>query len=72
MALQIYVTDVAGLHSGVNPVSGPLPGGATGRLIEGGALAAPLAVGETLRLDNRHIVPALPSDTTLVIVPTSV
>ena len=36
----IYVTDVAGLHSGVNPVSGTFSVGATGRLIEGGALAA--------------------------------
>jgi PmbA protein len=37
----VYVTDVAGLHSGVNPVSGTFSVGATGRLIEGGALAAP-------------------------------
>jgi PmbA protein len=37
----IYVTDVAGLHSGVNPVSGTFSVGATGRLIQGGALAAP-------------------------------
>jgi PmbA protein len=36
----VYVTDVAGLHSGVNPVSGTFSVGATGRLIEGGALAA--------------------------------
>jgi PmbA protein len=36
----VYVTDVAGLHSGVNPVSGTLSVGATGRLISGGALAA--------------------------------
>jgi PmbA protein len=35
----IYVTDVAGLHSGVNPVSGTFSVGATGRLISGGALA---------------------------------
>ncbi len=35
----VYVTDVAGLHSGVNPVSGTFSVGATGRLIEGGALA---------------------------------
>jgi PmbA protein len=38
----LYVTDVAGLHSGVNPVSGPFSVGASGRLIEGGALAAPV------------------------------
>lgn len=37
----VYVTDVAGLHSGVNPVSGTFSVGATGRLIENGALAAP-------------------------------
>jgi PmbA protein len=36
----VYVTDVAGLHSGVNPVSGTFSVGATGRLIEDGALAA--------------------------------
>jgi PmbA protein len=37
----VYVTDVAGLHSGVNPVSGTFSVGATGRLIAGGELAAP-------------------------------
>jgi PmbA protein len=36
----VYVTDVAGLHSGVNPVSGTFSVGATGRLISGGELAA--------------------------------
>jgi len=35
----IYITDVAGLHSGVNPVSGIFSVGATGRLISGGELA---------------------------------
>jgi PmbA protein len=38
----LYVTDVAGLHSGVNPISGTFSVGATGRLIEGGELAAPV------------------------------
>jgi PmbA protein len=38
----VYVADVAGLHSGVNPVSGTFSVGATGRLISGGQLAAPL------------------------------
>ena len=38
----LYVTDVAGLHSGVNPVSGTFSVGAAGRLIENGALAAPV------------------------------
>ena len=37
----IYVTDVAGLHSGVNPVSGSFSVGATGRVISGGELAEP-------------------------------
>jgi PmbA protein len=35
----MYVTDVAGLHSGVNPVSGTFSVGATGRAISGGELA---------------------------------
>ena len=38
----LYVTDVAGLHSGVNPISGTFSVGATGRLIEGGELGAPV------------------------------
>jgi PmbA protein len=38
----LYVTDVAGLHSGVNPVSGIFSVGASGRLIEGGELGAPV------------------------------
>ena len=38
----LYVTDVAGLHSGVNPVSGTFSVGATGRLIEGGELGTPV------------------------------
>ena len=38
----LYVTDVAGLHSGVNPVSGLFSVGASGRLIEGGALGSPV------------------------------
>jgi PmbA protein len=36
------VTDVAGLHSGVNPVSGTFSVGASGRLIENGELGAPV------------------------------
>jgi PmbA protein len=35
----LYVTDVAGLHSGVNPVSGTFSVGATGLVISGGELA---------------------------------
>ncbi len=38
----LYVTDVAGLHSGVNPISGTFSVGATGRLIEGGELGTPV------------------------------
>ena len=37
----IYITDVAGLHSGVNPVSGTLSVGASGIEISGGELAEP-------------------------------
>ena len=36
------MTDVAGLHSGVNPVSGTFSVGASGRLIENGEAAAPV------------------------------
>ncbi|HKP21136.1 MAG TPA: TldD/PmbA family protein [Thermoleophilaceae bacterium] len=38
----LYVTDVAGLHSGVNPVSGTFSVGASGRLIENGRLGMPV------------------------------
>ena len=38
----VYVNDVAGLHSGVNPVTGVFSVGASGRLIEGGELAGPV------------------------------
>ena len=38
----LYVTDVAGLHSGVNPVSGTFSVGASGRLIENGEASAPV------------------------------
>jgi PmbA protein len=38
----LYVMDVVGLHSGVNPVSGTFSVGATGILIEGGELAEPV------------------------------
>ena len=36
------MNDVAGLHSGVNPVTGQFSVGASGRLIEGGELAGPV------------------------------
>lgn len=38
----VYVTEVAGLHSGVNPVTGRFSVGATGRSIRAGELAEPL------------------------------
>jgi PmbA protein len=38
----VYVTDVAGLHSGVNPVSGVFSVGASGLTISGGELAEPV------------------------------
>lgn len=38
----LYVSSVAGLHSGVNPVSGTFSVGATGRLIENGELGRPV------------------------------
>jgi PmbA protein len=37
----LYVMSVAGLHSGVNPVSGSFSVGATGRIIRDGELAEP-------------------------------
>jgi PmbA protein len=38
----IYVTDVAGLHSGVNPVTGVFSVGASGRTIRNGQLSEPV------------------------------
>jgi PmbA protein len=38
----LYVTSVAGLHSGVNPVSGTFSVGASGRLIENGEPGGPV------------------------------
>jgi PmbA protein len=38
----VYVNDVAGLHSGVNPVTGVFSVGASGRAIEGGERGEPL------------------------------
>jgi len=38
----VYITEVAGLHSGVNPVTGRYSVGASGRGISGGELAEPL------------------------------
>jgi PmbA protein len=38
----LYVESVAGLHSGVNPVTGEISVGVTGRLIEGGEAGTPV------------------------------
>jgi PmbA protein len=38
----VYITEVAGLHSGVNPVTGRYSVGASGRLIRGGELSDPV------------------------------
>jgi PmbA protein len=38
----VYITEVAGLHSGVNPVTGNFSVGATGRTIQGGELGDPV------------------------------
>jgi PmbA protein len=38
----VFITDVAGLHSGVNPVTGVFSVGASGRTIRGGVLAEPV------------------------------
>lgn len=38
----VFVNDVAGLHSGVNPVTGVFSVGASGRMIRGGKLAEPV------------------------------
>jgi PmbA protein len=38
----VFVTDVAGLHSGVNPVTGVFSVGASGRIIRDGVLAEPV------------------------------
>jgi PmbA protein len=54
----IYVTDVAGLHSGVNPVSGVFSVGATGRVISGAELAEP-ADEFTIASDLRSMLAAI-------------
>ena len=38
----LYVESAAGLHSGVNPISGEISVGVTGRMIENGALGTPV------------------------------
>jgi PmbA protein len=60
----VYVTEVAGLHSGVNPVTGRYSVGATGKAIRAGELAEPLReftiAGELL--DTLAAVQAVGSD----------
>ena len=57
----LYVTSFAGLHSGVNAVSGDFSVGADGLLIQGGALGAPvreMTIASTLQrllLDIREV-----------------
>jgi PmbA protein len=57
----LYVTSFAGLHSGVNPVSGDFSVGADGLLIEGGAFGAPvreMTIASTIQrllLDIREV-----------------
>jgi PmbA protein len=57
----LLVFSLAGLHSGVNPVSGDFSVGVEGRLIRGGELAEPVSectLGSTLQrllLDIRHV-----------------
>ena len=60
----VLITEVMGLHSGVNPVSGDFSTGAEGRRITGGALAEPLrefTIASTLQR-MLHDVVAIGSD----------
>ena len=60
------VSDIAGLHSGVNPVSGDLSVGAEGRRISAGALAEGIkevTIGSTLQRMMADVV-AVGSDLT--------
>ena len=75
----VYVQDVSGLHSGVNPVSGDFSVGATGLVIRDGALAEPFreaTIASTLQrmlLDvtavgsDHRWLPGGPAGVTLVI-----
>ncbi len=59
-----YVQDVAGLHSGANPVSGDFSVGVTGLAIRGGELAEPFreaTVASTI-LDVLRSIVAVGSD----------
>jgi PmbA protein len=79
LADGVYVQDVSGLHSGVNPVSGDFSVGATGLMIRNGVLAEPFreaTIASTLQrmlLDvtavgsDHRWLPAGPAGVTLVI-----
>jgi PmbA protein len=54
----LYVEGVAGLHSGVNPVSGEISLGVTGRLIKGGSADAPVRE-VTMATDFAHLLDAI-------------
>ncbi len=52
VTLGVFVFSLAGLHSGVNPISGDFSVGVTGRMIRDGALAEPISectLGSTLQ-----------------------
>ncbi len=51
----LYVNSVAGLHSGVNPISGEISVGATGLMIEGGGLGTPVRE-VTIATDFAHLL----------------
>ncbi len=54
----LYVQDVSGVHSGVNPVSGDFSVGAEGLMIRGGALAEPvreLTIASTIQRMLQHV-----------------
>jgi PmbA protein len=60
----LYVQDLEGVHSGVNPISGDFSVGVTGLMVEGGALAQPVreaTVASTL-LDILNSIEAVGSD----------
>jgi PmbA protein len=64
----VYVTEVQGLHSGVNPVSGDFSTGIEGRVIRGGELAEPIrevTIASTLQRMLTDIV-AIGSDLTVM------
>ncbi|MEZ5320974.1 MAG: TldD/PmbA family protein [Microthrixaceae bacterium] len=55
----LYITEVQGLHSGVNPVSGDFSAGAEGRVIRGGELAEPvreITIASTLQRMLTHVL----------------